>query len=246
MSFKFENQEVETLTLNDEPLFNPYDVAKCLDLKEQSVKVYLSNMDESERLDLKSLTSDERINLKLINDSQRFWLKESGVYELIFNSRKPEAKKFRKWVTNEVLPAIRKTGNYQVETQNNRLIQNLMDTTEQLLGIRREELAILQGETPNKRLSNLMIDCSRNGLGSMKELYAELFYLFDSETGINIDDIAKNKKLERKMYLKQNPTLCETVYKFAYNHFTHSDRQIVLVPWDNNQRSLGEYGMNLN
>ena len=44
------------------------------------------------------------------------WLvNESGLYNLIFQSRKPEAKKFRKWVTNEVLPSIRRTGSYTVQ-----------------------------------------------------------------------------------------------------------------------------------
>jgi prophage antirepressor-like protein len=242
--FEFENQQVETITLNDEILFNPFDVANILGIKEESLKPYLSKMDDSERFDLDSLTSKERIILKIMDNVPRFWVKEPGLYTLIFKSRKPDAQRFVKWVTHDVLPEIRKNGSYGVEIQNNRLIQNLMDTTEQLLGIKREELAILQGETPNKRLSNLMIDCSRNGMGSMPELYAELFYLFDAEIGIDINEIAKTKNLERKTYLKNNKELCETVYKFAYNHFTRSDRQIMLVPWDNNQRSLSEYGMN--
>ena len=121
MNFEFEHQQVETITLNDEPLFNPYDVGKCLDLKDRTIEKYLLEMDDNERCDLKS----QKENLKFIDNSQRFWLKESGVYELIFNSRKPEAKKFRKWVTNEVLPAIRRTGNYQVETQNS-VLQNMI------------------------------------------------------------------------------------------------------------------------
>ena len=44
-----------------------------------------------------------------------WFINESGLYNLIFQSRKPEARSFRKWVTNEVLPAIRRTGQYRVK-----------------------------------------------------------------------------------------------------------------------------------
>ena len=43
-------------------------------------------------------------------------VRESGLYNLIFQSRKPEAKAFRKWVTSEVLPSIRKTGRYELKS----------------------------------------------------------------------------------------------------------------------------------
>lgn len=239
--FEFEKEQVECIMLNDNPLFNPYDVASCLGIKETSLKPYLSQMDDSERFDFKSMNDDNLINLKLIKDFPRFWLKEPGLYQLIFKSRKPEAQRFVKWVTHEVLPQLRKTGSYEIENKNNRLVQNLMETTEQLLGIRREELAILQQESPNKRLSNLMIDCARNGMGTTKDLYEELFYIFACETGIEVEEIAKTKKLSRRKYLKNNPTLCETVYKFAHDHFNRTDRQIYLVPWDTNQKSLTDF-----
>lgn len=238
--FEFGHQSVETITLNDEVLFNPYDVGKCLDLKESSVTQYISRMDGLERTDLKSILGNDSINLKFIENSQRYWLKESGVYELIFNSRKPEAKEFRKWITNDVLPSIRKTGMY-VENKQNRLIENLTTITEQLLGIRREELAILQAETPNKKLSNLMVDCSRHGLGAMKDLYKELFYIFTCETGIDIQALAGMQNLSRRDYLKQNPQICETVYKFAYDHFNRDDRQVYLVSIDPNQKDLLDF-----
>ena len=54
MNFEFEHQQVETITLNDEPLFNPYDVGKCLDLKDRTIEKYLLEMDDNERCDLKS------------------------------------------------------------------------------------------------------------------------------------------------------------------------------------------------
>lgn len=162
---------------------------------------------------------------------------EPGVYKLA--SGKNE--KFENWIFFEVLTSIRKTGSYGVEQQQNRLINNLMSTTEQLLGIRREELAILQSESPQKKLSNLMIDCSRNGMGSLRELYDELFLVFASETGIDVEEIARTKGLERRVYVKQNPALAEMLFKFAHNHFNRLDRQVVLISVDVNQKTLVDF-----
>jgi hypothetical protein len=161
------------------------------------------------------------------------------LYQLIFKSRKPEAQKFVSWITDDVLPEIRKTGSFN--NKNNQLIQNFLNTTEQLLGIRREELAILQDETPNKKLSNLMVDSSRHGLGAMRDLYKELFYVFECETGIDVQGLASMQKLSRREYLKQNQSLCKTVYDFAYQHFHREDRQIFLVQVDSNQVSLMDF-----
>jgi hypothetical protein len=125
------------------------------------------------------------------------------------------AEKFQDWICEEVLPEIRKTGSYNV--QENRLVQNLMANTEALLGIRREEIAILQQESPNKKLSNLMIDCSRNGLGTINELYNELLDVFNTEIGIDIREIAGDMGLSWRDYLVHKPELCETLYKLAFN-----------------------------
>ncbi|MGP1436261.1 MAG: BRO-N domain-containing protein [Phocaeicola sp.] len=66
---------------------------------------------------LRSLDDDEKLSSVILKSGQRREMKfvnESGLYHLIFQSRKPEAKKFRKWVTAEVLPSLRKTGRYEV------------------------------------------------------------------------------------------------------------------------------------
>lgn len=65
-----------------------------------------------------SLDDDELVSVKLTSGRQQremTALSESGLYALIFKSRKPEAKKFRKWITSEVIPSLRKTGCYAME-----------------------------------------------------------------------------------------------------------------------------------
>ena len=67
---------------------------------------------------LDTLTSSEGIKCSVDSRVQSLNLvSESGLYDLIMQSRKPEAKAFKRWVTHEVLPSIRKTGSYSVQAQ---------------------------------------------------------------------------------------------------------------------------------
>lgn len=98
----FQNSEfgaIRTVTLDDEPLFCLADVCKALELSNSRVV--------SARLD-----DDERRKLELPRQGETWFITESGLYAVILRSDKPNAKKFRKWVTSEVLPSIRKNGGY--------------------------------------------------------------------------------------------------------------------------------------
>ncbi len=80
------------------------DVCNALGLSDVSMS--LKKLDDDEKLIQKIFVSGQRRDVWMIN--------ESGLYALILRSNKPEAKKFRKWVTNEVLPALRKQGYYEI------------------------------------------------------------------------------------------------------------------------------------
>lgn len=92
--------EVRTAVVNDEPMFCLIDICKALEIKNAT--------DVAKRLDEDELT---RLNLGSRAGETNF-ITESGLYAVILRSDKPNAKKFRKWVTGEVLPTIRKTGSY--------------------------------------------------------------------------------------------------------------------------------------
>lgn len=92
--------EVRTAVVNDEPMFCLIDICKALEIKNAT--------DVAKRLDEDELT---RLNLGSRAGETNF-ITESGLYAVILRSDKPNAKKFRKWVTSEVLPTIRKTGSY--------------------------------------------------------------------------------------------------------------------------------------
>lgn len=105
----FKNAEfgsVRTLTINDEPYFVGKDVAEILGYTNPS-KALADHVDEDDKLNNESLLSLGQRGGWIIN--------ESGLYSLILSSKMPNAKKFKRWVTSEVLPAIRKHGIYAID-----------------------------------------------------------------------------------------------------------------------------------
>ena len=105
----FEGHNVEIFKWEDKVLFNPKHVAECLDIKD--VNSSIRNFNEKQVIKLTNSKMHDMHFRKLHNTGENF-LTESGVYKLIFKSHKEEAEKFQDWVTDEVLPTIRKTGGY--------------------------------------------------------------------------------------------------------------------------------------
>ena len=98
----FENEafgKVRTLNLNGEPWFVAVDVCNVLDLSNPTIAV-------------RRLDEDERAKFNLGRQGDATIVNEPGLYTLVLGSRKPEAKAFKRWITHEVLPNIRKHGVY--------------------------------------------------------------------------------------------------------------------------------------
>ena len=104
--FNFENHEVRSLLLNNEPWFVGKDVAEVLGY-ERADNAIRNHIDKEDKLMHQISASGQNRNMTIIN--------ESGLYSLVLSSKLPSAKKFKRWVTSEVLPALRKTGQYQVK-----------------------------------------------------------------------------------------------------------------------------------
>ncbi|MCO7546180.1 BRO-N domain-containing protein [Stutzerimonas nitrititolerans] len=101
--FNFETREVRTLLIDDQPWFVAADV--CESLAIANTARAMSRLDDDEKGVHSVNTLGGTQNVSILN--------ESGLYSLILTSRKAEAKRFKKWVTAEVLPAIRKHGRYE-------------------------------------------------------------------------------------------------------------------------------------
>lgn len=157
--FNFESHEVRTLLINDEPYFVGKDVAKVLGYAkpENALAAHVDVEDKTTTL-IQGIDSNYKTNATVIN--------ESGVYALIFGSKLPSAKKFKHWVTSEVLPQIRKTGSYKMPRTYAEALRELADQAEQ-----------------NEKLQ------LENKTMKPKALFADA--VNDSETDILIGDLAK-------------------------------------------------------
>ena len=105
----FEGKEIEVFEFEGRILFNSKDVANCLDIKNVNENIRLMN----EKQVVKLRNSDiSNTDIRKLNNAGENFLTESGVYKLIFKSRKEEAERFQGWISDEVLPSIRQTGAY--------------------------------------------------------------------------------------------------------------------------------------
>lgn len=113
--------EVRVAEVNGEPMFVAADVCNVLGYSNPS-KAISDHVDE-----------DERYNKSLERGGNMLFITESGLYSLILRSNKPNAKPFRKWVTSEVLPSIRKTGSYTMALPKTyaEALRQLADTVEE-------------------------------------------------------------------------------------------------------------------
>ena len=151
------NELIRTIEIDGEPWFVGKDIAVALEYKNTTVALQ-DNVEEEDKVVTKVSTLGGTQNTTVIN--------ESGMYSLIFGSRMEKAKKFKHWVTSEVLPSIRKTGSYNLPQTYAEALRALADKAEEA-----ERLAIENKEMKPK---------------------AEFFdTVADSKTALPMDRVAK-------------------------------------------------------
>ncbi|ADE14156.1 BRO domain protein [Nitrosococcus halophilus Nc 4] len=112
--FNFDGHDIRVVMIDGEPWFVAKDLCDVLEIGNPSEA--MKRLDDDEKMTL-SNTEGQKINTESHSGKRggaQFFnvVNESGVYNLIFASRKPEARRFRRWVTSELLPTLRKTGHY--------------------------------------------------------------------------------------------------------------------------------------
>lgn len=135
--------EVRTAGTSDNPMFCLSDLCRCLGLSAKGV---------NQRLDKGVIST---YPLKTAGGTQQaLFVNEDGLYDVILDSRKPEAKAFRKWITSEVLPSIRKTGGYiatkQDDTEEDIMARALL-IAQQTLARREERFKQLEADNHHKQ-----------------------------------------------------------------------------------------------
>ncbi|MEH7490849.1 BRO family protein [Neobacillus niacini] len=203
MDFIYDNRRVRTIEQNKVVWFVAKDVCEVLEIADVSKAV--SRLDEDEKGTSIIPTLGGNQNLLTVN--------ESGLYSLILTSRKPEAKQFKKWITHEVLPTIRKTGGYianedmfiqtylpHADNQTKLMFRATLETVRK----QNEQMAIMQ---PKADYFDKLVD--RNLLTNFRDTAKELeigqrtFINWLLETGY----IYRDQKNKLKPYSKYVPEL---------------------------------------
>ena len=163
---------IRTLEINGEPWFVGKDVAEVLGYLNSS-KALADHVDEDDKLNNESLSSLGQRGGWLIN--------ESGLYSLILSSKLPNAKAFKRWVTSEVLPAIRKHGVYATEE----LIANPDLAIEAFKALKEEREARKALEAENKQMQPLALFARSVSASHTSILIGELAKLI-KQNGVDI------------------------------------------------------------
>ena len=171
LPLNFKGCAVRTVMIGNMPWFVAKDVCEVLELSDVSMSV--AKLDDDEKLVQKLFVSGQNRDMIIVN--------ESGLYTLIMRSNKPEARSFRKWVTSEVLPSIRATGQYTMP----QLVENRLAAMEKMLvdnASRGEEiikeLAVMkdQFETMDVLQRDQLFEIQQeiDGLKGVKEVVSDL------------------------------------------------------------------------
>ncbi len=174
----FENAafgKIRTLTIDGEPWFVAADVCRALEIGNPSMAVERLDDDEKGISTIDTLGGKQRMTI----------INEPGLYSLVLSSRKPEAKAFRRWITHEVIPTIRKYGGYMTKS----LLEQVLENPNLIYEFARRMLAEQQ---KNERLRQEL------DRAKPKADYYDAF--IHPESCTNIRATAKELKVPEKMF----------------------------------------------
>lgn len=211
--FKFKDQQVHTITIDNEPYFVGNDVSTILGYSNYRNAV-ANHVDEDDKLRTQIEYAGQDRNMTVIN--------ESGLYSLILSSKLPQAKEFKHWVTSEVLPAIRKHGAYMTPAK----IEEVLTDPDTIIQ--------LATQLKQEREGRLIAEQKVNELTPKATYYDKVL---SDKSLVTITQIAKdygmsgramNRKLhELKVIYKQGQTWL-LYAKYQKTGWTHSET--VMVP----------------
>lgn len=222
--FKFKDQQVRTVTINEEPYFVGRDIADILGYKkpENAIANHVDDEDKTTTL-IQGTGSNYKSKTVVIN--------ESGLYSLILGSKLPQAKEFKHWVTSEVLPAIRKHGAYMTSAK----IEEVLTDPDTIIQ--------LATQLKQEREGRLIAEQKVNELTPKATYYDKV--LADKSL-VTITQIAKdygmsgramNKKLhELKVIYKQGQTWL-LYAKYQKTGWTHSET-VMLTKKDGTEKAV--------
>lgn len=148
----FENEmfgNVRVLEKNGEIWFLAKDLAKCLDISDVSSSTRDFDEDEKGKHTMQTLGGEQKVTV----------LSESGMYRLVLKSRKSEAKKFKRWVTHDVIPSIRKHGVYMTSEVIEKTLSDPDFIIKLATQLKEEKQKRLEAEKTNRRTETISYFC---------------------------------------------------------------------------------------
>ena len=201
--FNFENNQLRTLLINNEPWFLGKDVADILEYT-NTAKAIRDHVDEEDKLTERIVLSGQNREVIFIN--------ESGLYSLVLSSKLPSAKKFKRWVTSEVLPQIRKTGSY---------------ATPQLTGEELMAKALIEAKSVLERQNKQIIEMKPKALFADTVAASDSSILVGQEAKLISQSGCKMGQNRFFAWLRENGYLCSKGEN--YNMPTQKSREMDLI-----------------
>lgn len=201
--FNFENNQLRTLLINNDPWFLGKDVADILEYT-NTAKAIRDHVDEEDKLTERIVLSGQNREVIFIN--------ESGLYSLVLSSKLPSAKKFKRWVTSEVLPQIRKTGSY---------------ATPQLTGEELMAKALIEAKSVLERQNEQIIEMKPKALFADTVAASDSSILVGQEAKLISQSGLKMGQNRFFAWLRENGYLCSKGEN--YNMPTQKSREMDLI-----------------
>lgn len=207
--------KVRTVTIENEPWFIAKDVCECLEIANTTDTIRRLDGDEKARLNLGLPGGDTNV------------VNEYGLYNLVLGSRKPEAKAFKRWITHEVIPSIRKTGEYKTKPLS---VEEISLLQSQALVEHKRELARLKmhQEEQDKKMEvlNSRMD-TFNGVGTdgdKQQKLGQMIRLYAVKKGLQFQEAWKHFRQAYNIAFHTNITLLKN------NYMTKKEIKSLTVP----------------
>lgn len=188
--------EIRTISIVGEPWFVAKDVCDILGI--QNISDTISKILDDDEADLASIYI--RSNNGVTQARKVVTINESGLYHLIFVSRKPKARFFRRWVTHEVLPQIRKTGGYG---DNSRCMKTVVD---KMLDIQKQQMDIIRSLVDSGSSMDCNVYNETQGVLNSTQLFendviteysGDIIRTFRNRIGISQKQLAERANIDR-------------------------------------------------
>lgn len=219
-TFNFEDLPVRTLTVDDEPYFVGNDVAQILGYEDYRGAIN-KKVDSEDKLRSQIDHAGQKRSVTLIN--------ESGLYSLIFSSKLDSAKRFKRWVTSEVLPTIRKIGTYQVPSDPMQALELMFEATKQT----KEEIESVKADVIDLK-DNQKLDAGEYGLVT-KTIHQRVAYIRQ------IHGLPNTKEVNKPLYKNINNDVntmagIKTRTQLRQKHF--NDVMEIITNWFPSQSTM--------